>query len=182
MTITQTNEGTTLRIIPISPNDDYMAGEDGKIYSRTKIAGLGKKERVDWYPMAVCRNSKGYLTVTLCHQNKKVTRFIHRLVCMAFHGLPTKQSMQVRHLDGNKENNLPENLAWGTQEENWQDRKAHGHGIDGEKHPMAKLSDEERRHIAWMIKKGLCSQRHASRILGVSQSAIWRITKKVSCD
>ena len=36
-----------LRPIPVSPNDDYMAGSDGQIYSRTKYAGFGRKERVD---------------------------------------------------------------------------------------------------------------------------------------
>jgi DNA-binding NtrC family response regulator len=88
---------------------------------------------------------------------------------------PEKDSMQVRHLDGIPANNVPENLVWGSQQENWQDRKAHGKGMDGEKHHAAKLSDAERAHLKWAISVGLCSQRHAARILGMSQSAIWQI-------
>lgn len=162
----------TLKPIPVSPNDDYMAGSDGQIYSQTKYAGFGRKERVDWYPLAGHVTQKGYLSVSLCHENKKITKSVHRLVCMAFHGMPPKSSTQVRHLDGNPANNRPENLAWGTQYENWQDRKAHGRGCEGEKHHAAKMTDAEREHLRWAIRVGLCSQKHAARVLGMSPSSI----------
>ena len=127
------------------------------------------------YPLAGHKNAKGYSSVSLCHENKKVTKHVHRLVCMAFHGSPERESMQVRHLDGNPANNGPENLAWGSQQENWQDRKSHGNGIDGERHHAAKLTDAERANLKWALDVGLCSQRHAARVLGMSQSAIWQI-------
>lgn len=164
-----------LRPIPVSPNDDYMAGSDGLIYSRTKYKGFGKKEYVDWYPLKGHQTKKGYSTVSLCHENKKVTKSVHRMICMAFHGMPTDTTMQVRHLDGNPKNNTPMNLAWGSQAENWQDRKAHGNGSSGENHPMSKLSDKERDHIRWVVAVGLASQRHIARILGMSPSAIQSI-------
>jgi hypothetical protein len=149
-----------------------MAGSDGQIYSRTRYAGFGRKERVDWYPLKGHKGSRGYRIVSLCHNNAKVTKSIHRLICMAFHGMPDPPTLQTRHLDGNRENNRPENLRWGTQQENWTDRKAHGRGCEGEKHHAAKLTDEERRNLRWAVSKGLCSRRHAARILGMSQSAI----------
>jgi hypothetical protein len=161
--------GVELREIPISPNSDYMAGSDGQIYSRTRYKGFGRKEYTDWYPLVGHRTKKGYLTVSLCHNNIKVTKTVHRLICMAFHGMPESKSMQVRHLDGDPNNNVPNNLKWGTQYENWMDRKAHGHG---EKHPMSKLTNKERGHIAWAMSKGICSQRQVARALGMSQSAI----------
>lgn len=160
------------RKIPVSPCDDYRAGSDGKIYSRTRYAGFGRKERVEWYPLCGTPGSREYLMVSLCHQNKKVTKHIHRLICMAFHGMPPTPQHQTRHLDGNRKNNRPENLAWGTQAENWADRKAHGRGIEGEKHHASKFTNEERRHIQWAIKKGLCSQRHVARALQMAQSSI----------
>ncbi len=149
-----------------------MAGSDGQIYSRTRYKGFGRKEYVDWYPLVGSKSSKGYRLVSLCHNNVKVTRSIHRLVCEAFHGAPPSPKHQVRHLDGDRTSNLPSNLAWGTQEENWQDRKAHGRGCEGEKHPMARFTDVERDRIRWAIEKGLCSQRHAARVLGASQATI----------
>lgn len=175
MTSIQLPSGVVLMPIPVSPNSDYMAGSDGHVYSRTRYKGFGRKEYVDWYPLAGHKNAKGYSSVSLCHENKKVTKYVHRLVCMAFHGLPERESMQVRHLDGNPANNRPENLAWGSQQENWQDRKAHGNGLDSEKHHAAKLTDAERAHLKWALAVGLCSQRHAARALGMSQSAIWQI-------
>lgn len=166
-----------LRPIPEAPNDDYRAGSDGNIYSRTRYKGFGRKEYVDWYPLRGYRNAKGYLTVSLSHNNVKVTRTVHRLICSAFHGIPEPRTLQVRHLDGNPENNRPSNLQWGTQQENWADRRAHGRGVEGEKHHAAKLSDWERESLRWALKMGLCSQRHAARILGMSQSAISDIAR-----
>lgn len=166
-----------LRPISVSPNDDYMAGSDGQVYSRTRYKGFGRKDYVDWYPLAGAKSSRGYRTVTLCHENAKVTRAVHRLICAAFHGEPPSETHQVRHLDGDRSNNHPSNLAWGTQEENWQDRKAHGRGCLGEKHPMARFTDVEREHIRWAIAKGLCSQRQAARALGTSQGTISELVR-----
>lgn len=161
-----------MKQIPTSPNDDYRAGSDGKIYSRTRYAGFGRKVRVDWYALSGHKSNRGYSTVSLCHNNQKVTKTVHRLVCMAFHGMPPTPSHQVRHLNGKREDNRPENLIWGTQAENWQDRKIHGHGTTGEKHPMSKLSDVQRVTIRSAVEMGLCSRRHAARVLRMSQSAI----------
>lgn len=167
--------GVLLKAIPESPNEDYMAGSDGQIYSRTKYKGFGRKEYVDWYSLAGHRTKKGYQTISMSHNNIKVTKSIHRLVCSAFHGSPPSKAHQVRHLDGNPENNKPENLAWGTQEENWEDRRIHGTATIGEKHWAARLTDSEREHLKWAISVGLCSQRKAARILGMSQGAIWHL-------
>lgn len=174
----RTTNGVLLLPIPISPNDDYMAGEDGHIYSRTRYKGFGRKELTDWYPLAGHKTSKGYRSVSLCHENVKVTKNVHRLICIAFHGMPESNSLQVRHMDGNPENNAPSNLSWGTQEENWSDRRAHGTATVGEKHHAAKLTDAERGHLIWAISKGLCRQGHAARILGMSQSSIQAIVAK----
>ena len=157
-----------------------MAGSDGRIYSRTRYAGFGRKEYVDWYPLKGHKQKHGYMSISLCDQNIKVTKSVHRLVCMAFHGMPHSPSLQVRHLDGNRANNKPSNLAWGTQQENWLDRKAHGRGAAGEKHPMAKLTDKQAATVAEAIKMGLCSQRHAARVLGMSQAGIYDICKRHS--
>lgn len=164
--------GILLKAIPVSPNEDYMAGSDGQIYSRTKYSGFGRKDYVEWYPLKGHPSKKGYQNISMSHEGKKVTKSVHRLVCMAFHGMPLSSSLQVRHLDGNSENNNPENLQWGTQEENWQDRKSHGRGMEGEKHPMAKLTDFERQALKWAVERGLTSQRNAARVLNMSQASI----------
>lgn len=42
----------------------------------------------------------------------------HRLVCEAFNGAPPAGKPVCMHLDENAANNLPGNLAWGSQKEN----------------------------------------------------------------
>lgn len=103
---------------------------------------------------------------------RKTTRSVHTLVCSAFYGSSPFAGAQVRHLDGNPLNNEPSNLAWGTQAENWSDRRAQGRGCEGEKHHAAKLSNEEREHVRWAVERGLCSQRSAARALAMSAASI----------
>ena len=66
--------------------------------------------------------------------------YLHRVIAEAFHGR-CPDGMECRHLDGNKENNKPENLAWGTRGENVQDRLSHGTSAKGEKNAMSKLTE-----------------------------------------
>lgn len=67
----------------------------------------------------------GYLTVSLSRENERTRRTVHSLVAEAFIG-PRPQGLQVRHLDGTKENNCKENLKYGTPLENSADLDRHG--------------------------------------------------------
>lgn len=144
----------------------YCAGTNGVIYSRA---------RGDWRPLKAHVNDNGYPCVTVMMDGRKTTRGVHSLVCAAFYGPPPFDGAQVRHLDGNRNRSAPDNLCWGTQAENWQDRRAHGNGVEGEKHHAAKLTDDERAHVRWSISRGLCSQSQAARVLGMTQSAIGQV-------
>lgn len=62
--------------------------------------------------------NSGYDSQTLSLGNKEnVTRYVHRLVAIAFIDNPESKE-QVNHIDGNKLNNITGNLEWVTQEEN----------------------------------------------------------------
>jgi hypothetical protein len=141
----------------------YCAGSNGIVYSRA---------RGEWRPLKPHTNGNGYQCVTIMDGARKTTRAVHSLVCSAFYGPPPSKSSQVRHLNGDTTDNAPLNLAWGSQQENWLDRRSHGNGIEGEKHHAAKFTDEERAHICWAIEKGLCSKRGAARTLGIAQSTV----------
>jgi hypothetical protein len=62
----------------------------------------------------------GYLGVAIMGR----TRAVHRLVLMAWRGVP-KRRMDARHLDGVPTNNRLSNLCWGTRKQNHRDARIH---------------------------------------------------------
>lgn len=146
-----------------------------KIYCADIQGNIWSKARGEWRKLKpfIPKAQKRYESVTICLDGRKTTRNVHRLVCATFYGEAVSKGMQVRHIDGNSLNNCAENLKWGTQAENWMDRRAHGNSCTGQLHHDAKFSNEEREHIRWCIKKGICSQKHIARVLGVYQSTIY---------
>jgi hypothetical protein len=147
----------------MAPSPDYGAGTDGNIYSR---------KTGQWRKLKALLHRSGYPTVMLFADNKPRRVTVHRLVCAAFHGPQPSRRHLVRHINGNRLDSRPENLAWGTPEENWIDRVAHGRGVSGADNPNAKLTEEERANIRWAIHRGLCSIQHAARVFQISPSAI----------
>lgn len=102
--------------------DDYEVSEDGQVrrwrnLKRNYMVGKVLKPKLSVH---------GYLVVSLFSDGAYYHVGVHRLVCMAFHGVPANDSMQVCHSDGNKLNNVPGNLRWGTAKDNAEDRSKHG--------------------------------------------------------
>lgn len=68
----------------------------------------------------MCRlieDGAGYIRVDLNKNGKRKLKSVHRLVAGAF--LPnTENKPEVNHIDGNKKNNILENLEWVTRSEN----------------------------------------------------------------
>lgn len=75
--------------------------------------GIIKREKI----LKPQKDSKGYLHVALCHNNKTKIITIHRLVAKTF--IPNTQNKpQVNHINGIKTDNRVENLEWCTASEN----------------------------------------------------------------
>lgn len=91
----------------------------------------------------------GYLSVRLSRPGKPEgsNYLVHRLICAAFHGRAVSPNYEVRHLDGNRLNNIPSNLCWGTSVENRHDTERHGRAATCGRHGSAKLSEDEVRQI-----------------------------------
>lgn len=71
---------------------------------------------------------------------------VHKLVLLTFVG-PCPDSLQIRHLDGNKLNNNLSNLRYGTAAENYSDRILHGKSNNGSRNGRAKLTEAIAREI-----------------------------------
>ena len=132
----------------------------------------------------------GYRAVMLHKDGKRLRRAIHILVAGAF--LPPKPTPQheIRHLDGNRDNNIADNLKWGTGRDNAKDRSVHGRTARGASHGMygialagedngyAKLTDNQVREIRQLA--GSKSQRAIAKEFGVHQGSVWRIIHRKS--
>ena len=120
----------------------YEVTRDGRVFSvGSNWRGYGRRE------MRQTPNADGYPSVRLTINGRRVRLAVHRLVAKQY--LPPRPSPrhEVRHLDGDKNNPSAENLAWGTQKENADDRERHGRTSRGPAHSAA-------------IKRGLIGVTH----------------------
>lgn len=92
----------------------YQVSNLGRVKSleRKNSAGNLRKQRI----MKFGKTKDGYLMVTLSKSGKRDTKKVHRLVIESFIGIDNRKET-VNHIDGNKENNTPENLEWSTRKE-----------------------------------------------------------------
>jgi hypothetical protein len=105
------------------PGLKVLAGDDGHIYSPT---GQQRKPRL---------SKEGYFRLNIRHLGHQYTVHVHELVLNAWHGPRPKMRgtgrYVCRHLDGDKTNNRPSNLRWGTPTENNADTLLHNCAAPG---------------------------------------------------
>lgn len=97
----------------------YEASSFGRIRSvvRTIKCGYGKVREIPSKIRVQRSNNGGYCMVYVSVENKQKNCTVHRLVASTFIPNPENKK-EVNHKDGNKRNNLIENLEWVTHAEN----------------------------------------------------------------
>ena|SRR3990167_5295907 len=107
-----------------------------------EVSSAGRVRRGDKI-LKQSNNGTGYLVVTLSENNQQKTQLVHRLVARAFIINTTGQSA-INHKDGDKKNNVANNLEWMSLADN--NRHAYRTGLNnqtGESNAFAKLTDEQ---------------------------------------
>jgi hypothetical protein len=114
----------------------------------------------------------GYWRIGLWNGQRQINYKVHRLVALAF--MPEKQNAlhrEVAHMDGDRENARLDNLKWVSKIENMLHKLKHGTLQVGERHPGAKLSEQDVREIINKLAAGK-SQTSLAAIYGVTWHAI----------
>lgn len=126
----------------------YLACEDGSIVSKR-----GGSART-----LIQRNNDGYMHVTVSvrvnGRRERHRRPVHRLVCMAFQGVPPEGKPLARHLNGISTDNRADNLAWGSHKDNAADAIRHGTLGKGMKAHRRKLNEAQVAEIRLRLIQG----------------------------
>lgn len=110
----------------------YEITRDGLVFSiGHNWRGYGKRE------ITQDLNASGYPSVRISVNGKRKRYAVHVLVADNYLPPRPTDKHEIRHLDGNKLNSSADNLAWGTQKENANDRERHGRTSRGARHSEA---------------------------------------------
>lgn len=115
--------------IPFAPN--YEAMNDGRVFSRYNWRGYGRRQ------VTPIPNDDGYPSVRLSVGGKRRHFAVHKIVAALFLRKRPSPIHEIRHVDGDKQNNRWWNLEWGTKKDNADDRERHGRTSRGESHALA---------------------------------------------
>ena len=88
----------------------YFVTDDGRVFSSFRTGNADLRE------LRQETTRLGYKRANIGGRGKRA--YIHRLVLEAFVGHPPSPSHQCMHLNGIRDDNRVENLAWGTASEN----------------------------------------------------------------
>lgn len=138
---------------PVVGFPGYRVGDDGSVwtcrirrYRKGFGAGVEYVLSETWTQMRLNVTTAGYLDVQLFRDRKSYHRLVHRLVLEAFIG-PCPKGHECAHDNNDPGDNRLSNLSWKTKKANQGDRIRHGTHCRGERHGIARLTDEQASQI-----------------------------------
>jgi len=137
-----------------------------------EVSNLGKVRRIGSQHILRPRMSNGYCLVDLRTKPTRKYCRVHRLVAIAFIGEPPTDKHEVCHIDGDKENNIVDNLRWGTRADNERDKILHDRTNRGQRNGQAKLTPEQVAEIRLLLSKGDMLQRQIGDLFGITRQTV----------
>lgn len=140
-----------------------------------QVSDAGRVRRVGGVVLRGAVKNHGYVEVALWRGSRATHVLVHRLVLLAFVGLP-EANQEARHRDGSRLNNASNNLAWTGRATNMRDQYAHGTRIASHWHPLSAFSAEM---VEW-IRESPQSGAAIARALGVDVTTVCRARRGVT--
>jgi hypothetical protein len=165
---------------------DYLISNKGRVKTKSRKirythSVTGKehfrlsKERF----LRVYKNDiTGYKFIQPRKNKKPSNETIHRLVALTFINNPNNQYI-VNHKDGNKHNNIVENLEWCTNKYNHKHATETGLKAKGSDISTSKLNEKSAHAIKYFLKKGF-THTELSKAFNVSRPTISLISEGVT--
>jgi hypothetical protein len=144
-----------------------------------EVSDQGRVRRLLGKIRALRAKREGYLYVNLSVNGRTYTRYVHRLVALAFVPNPENKP-EVNHKNGLKSDNRSENLEWATISEQAVHAFKKGLRVSskGSEQGMSKLKESDIPEIFALHRLGL-SQSEIAQNFGVSRSLIgWVLQRK----
>ncbi len=114
-------------------------------------------------------DNKGYAKIRVNGRNMQVSRYI----CESLYGLPPTQHEAAHNCGRGRMGCVaPNHVRWATKAENEADKEAHGTRLKCERHPLAKLTDEQVATIRRRYTGRRGQQKKLADEYGVSYSTI----------
>ena len=149
---------------------DYMVSNQGRIFSLKSNSFMEGTHAENGYVRIKLRDKDG----------KQHIKAKHRIVAESF--CENKENKPfVNHIDGDKDNNNPNNLEWVTSKENTH------HAIDtgliytiGEKSHFASINEETAHEICKLIEEGNMTLKEIAKYLNVGYDCVKKINSGLS--
>jgi len=124
--------------------------------------------------------TRGYVAIDLCKNGHSKRHRIHRLVLLAFVGLPPTSRTEVNHRNGNVQDNRLQNLEWCSPHENMEHsyQQLNHARTPGSKNGNSKLTEPQVLEIRRLYATGGYTLKALSQMYGVHFSAIARIVNR----
>lgn len=153
----------------------YEVSNSGRVRALFSTSNFHKPGRI----LKPWLTYNGYCQIHLMRPGeKRKAKCIHTLMLEAFVG-PAPEKCEARHLNGIRNDNRPDNLAWGTHKENSEDSRRNGTMAIGERQGASKLTAKDVIAIREMRSSGMSLSSIAS-LFSIDKSNVSAIALRKS--